>query len=92
MTVPVPDLRRPRRRALDEQITSEPPLPPLGIPPEATTSAVEAHLPSRPRPMAVAGVVENGLVRPLTSDAGAALSRSIMRRPRSLLGYFRNVV
>ncbi len=39
---------------------------PPELPPEATPSPVESHLARfRRRPVAVAGIVENGLVRPL---------------------------
>lgn len=65
MTTPEADQRSPGRRARDEQIATEPPLPPLELPPDTTPSPVEAHLARRRRPLAVAGVVENGLVRPL---------------------------
>ncbi|HET6574430.1 MAG TPA: hypothetical protein VFG68_12555 [Fimbriiglobus sp.] len=71
MTTPTPDTRSPQRRALDEQIASEPQLAPPDLPPGATASPVEAHLGPRRRPLAVAGVVENGLVRPL--DPGVKL-------------------
>ncbi len=71
MTAPAPDLRSPQRRDHDERIASEPPLSPLDLPPGAAASAVEAHFASRRRPLAVAGVVENGLVRPL--DPGVRL-------------------
>ena len=64
MPAPTSDTRSPQRRALDEQIASEPQLPPPELPPGATASPVEAHLRAR-RPVAVAGVVKNGLVRPL---------------------------
>lgn len=64
MTAPTPDTRSPRRRELDDQIAAEPSLPPPELPPDATPLPLEAHLPPR-RPVAVAGVVENGLVRPL---------------------------
>src|SRR5438105_11128627 len=67
MTAPAPDHRSPQRRALDEQIAAEPPLPPPDLPPGAVPAPVEAHLPRR-RPVAIAGVVENGLVRPLDPD------------------------
>lgn len=51
MTHPVNDERSPQRRAQDERIAVEP---------------LEAHLARHGRrPVAVAGVVENGLVRPL---------------------------
>ncbi len=68
MTAPAPDLRSPQRRARDEQIADEIQLPPPDLPPDAAASPVEAHLASRRRPVAVAGVVENGLVRPLDPD------------------------
>jgi hypothetical protein len=59
------DQRSAGRRARDEQIAAEPPLPPMELPPDATPSPVESHLARTRRPLAVAGVVENGLVRPL---------------------------
>ena len=66
MTTPEVDQRTPGRRARDEQIAAEPPMAPLDLPPDALSSSVEAHLGRhRRRPLAVAGVVENGLVRPL---------------------------
>ncbi|MBI3465685.1 MAG: hypothetical protein HY000_21925 [Planctomycetes bacterium] len=61
-----PDQRTPQRQARDEQIAAEPHLPPLELAPDATPSPVEVHLAQRARrPLAIAGVVENGLVRPL---------------------------
>ena len=64
MTTPEVDQRSPRRRARDEQIASEPQMAPLELPADAALSTVEAHLGRlRQRPLAVAGVVENGLVR-----------------------------
>jgi hypothetical protein len=65
MTVPAADQRSPGRRARDEQIAAEPQLPPLELPPDTSPSPVEVHLARCRRPLAVAGVVENGLVRPL---------------------------
>ena len=66
MTIPEVDLRSPRRRVCDEQIATEPPLAPPELPPDAASSSLEAHLLSSARhPLAVAGIVENGLVRPL---------------------------
>lgn len=60
------DTRSAQRRKLDEQIAAEPPLAPLHLPADAKTSPVEKHLShSSAKPLAVAGVVENGLVRPL---------------------------
>jgi hypothetical protein len=66
--VPIPevDKRTPGRRALDEQIANEPQKAPLDLPADTSASPVETHLEKyRRRPVAVAGVVENGLVRPL---------------------------
>jgi hypothetical protein len=71
MTTPAPDDRSPQRRELDEQIASEPRLAPPDLPPDVAASPVEAYLGLRHRPVAVAGVVENGLVRPL--DPGVKL-------------------
>jgi hypothetical protein len=66
MTIPEVDQRSPGRRARDEQIAAEGPLEPLELPPDATLSSMEAHLGRlHRRPLAVAGIVENGLVRPL---------------------------
>jgi hypothetical protein len=59
------DKRSSARRARDEQIASEPQMPPLELPPDAVPSLLEAHLSKLRRPLAVAGIVENGLVRPL---------------------------
>ena len=66
MSTPEPDKRSVGRRARDEQIAAEHHIAPLELPPDAPSSPVEAHLGQhRRRPIAVAGVVENGLVRPL---------------------------
>ena len=66
MTTRGVDQRSPGRQARDEQIAAEPQLAPLELPPDAASSPVEAHLGRlRRRPLAVAGIVENGLVRPL---------------------------
>jgi hypothetical protein len=66
MTTPGTDQRSPGRRARDEQIAAEPEMAPLELPPDAIPSPVETHLGRlRRRPLAVAGVVENGMVRPL---------------------------
>jgi hypothetical protein len=66
MTNPEVDQRSPDRRAQDEQIAAEPQMAPLDLPRDAPFSPVEAYLgPHRRRPLAVTGVVENGLVRPL---------------------------
>ena len=66
MTIPGVDQRNPGPRARDEQIAAEPQFAPLVLPPDAPTSPAEAHLGQlHRRPLAVVGVVENGLVRPL---------------------------
>jgi hypothetical protein len=66
MPTPEIDDRSPARRKLDEQIAGEAKLSPPELPAEATPSPVEDHLARiRRKPIAVAGVVENGLVRPL---------------------------
>ena len=62
MPTPQPDLRSERRKALDEQLASEPHLPLPDVPPGEQPRPLEAHLRHR-RPVAVVGVVENGLVR-----------------------------
>jgi hypothetical protein len=66
MTAPAGDKRSSVRRDRDEQIAAEPRLEPLNLPSDAASSPVESHLQPR-RPLAVVGVVENGLVRPLDS-------------------------
>jgi hypothetical protein len=72
MTTLDADRRSPGRRLQDEQIASEPPLAPPELRPDAAATPVEAHLGRyRRRPVAVAGIVENGLVRPL--DAAVKL-------------------
>ena len=69
MTQPEPDDRSPERKALDEKIAAEAhaPIPPL--PPDAPRVPVEELLRQRRRkPLAVAGVVENGVVRIVDPD------------------------
>lgn len=66
MKTPDIDHRSPKRRASDEQIAAEPALASLDLPADAAASSVEAHLARiHRRPLAVAGIVENGVVRPL---------------------------
>ena len=66
MIKPASDQRSHNRRVRDEQIAAEPPLPPVELPPSAIGSPVEKHLAQHPRqPLAILGIVENGLVRPL---------------------------
>jgi hypothetical protein len=71
VTTLAPDQRSPQRQAQDERIASEPPLAPLTLPAGAVPLPVEAHLARQGRPVAVVGVVENGLIRPL--DPGVKL-------------------
>lgn len=66
MNSPELDSRSARRLTQDEQIAAESPLPPLDLPADAKPMPLEAHLARlRRRPVAVAGIVENGLIRPL---------------------------
>ena len=65
MATPAPDQRTPAQRARDEEIASEPQLAPPELPPNAAASPIEAHFGRKRHPVAVAGVVENGVVRPL---------------------------
>lgn len=65
MTTPVPDDRSADRRALDEAIAAEAPLSPPDLPTGAAPAPMESVLRKSRKPVAVAGVVENGLVRPL---------------------------
>ncbi len=57
-----PDPRSEHRKALDDQLSSEPHLAPLDIPPGKEPRPLEEHIRHR-RPVAIAGVVENGVVR-----------------------------
>jgi hypothetical protein len=73
MTKPAADERSHERRIRDEQIAAEPPLPPMELPGDATGVPVERYLGEHRRhPLAVLGVVENGLVRPLDPDVKLA--------------------
>jgi hypothetical protein len=66
MTTPAADQRSAERRARDEQIAAESPLPGPTLAPGAATAPVESHLARlRKQPLAITGIVENGLVRPL---------------------------
>jgi hypothetical protein len=62
MPIPQPDLRSERRKALDEQLASEPHLSLPEVAPGDQPRPLETHLRHR-HPVAVVGVVENGLVR-----------------------------
>ncbi len=73
MPIPETDERSSWRKSLDEKIAAEPKLPPLPIPADSAAQPIEAHLARlRRRPVAVAGVVENGLVRPLDPEVKLA--------------------
>lgn len=74
MIAPNIDDRTAERRARDEGIAAEPQLPPPDLPSDAQAFPVETHLARRRRPVALAGIVENGLVRPL--DASVKLAES----------------
>jgi hypothetical protein len=66
MITPSPDNRSADRKALDEQLAADQPLPPPNIPVGAAATPLETHLRGRQtRPVAVAGIVEKGLVRPI---------------------------
>jgi hypothetical protein len=69
MKTPNLDQRSIDRRMKDELIAAEPLLPHPELPPGAAPTPMEKHLRRLPkRAIAVAGVVENGLVRPLDSS------------------------
>jgi hypothetical protein len=68
MPTPQPDTRSERRKALDEQLAAEPLLPIPDAAPGDRPRPLEEHLRSRRRPVAVVGVVENGVVRLLDTD------------------------
>ena len=54
MLTPQPDLRSERRKALDEQVASEPHLPLPAIPPDEQPRPLETHLRHR-HPVALSG-------------------------------------
>jgi hypothetical protein len=62
MPTPQPDTRSARRKALDEQLAAEPQLTVPDASPGDQPRPLEEHLRSRQRPVAVVGVVENGVV------------------------------
>jgi hypothetical protein len=68
MPTPQADTRSERRKALDEQLAAEPRLPIPEPAPGDVPRPLEAHLRPRRRPVAVVGVVENGVVRLLDAD------------------------
>jgi hypothetical protein len=61
-----PEHRSKRRRQQDEQLANEAPLKSPELRADAVPEPVESHLQRHKRnPVAVAGIVENGVVRPL---------------------------
>ena len=64
MPVPQADHRSSHRKVQDEQIAAEPQLPPPDLGGAQAPRPMEDFLPRR-QPVAVIGIVENGLVRPL---------------------------
>ena len=65
MTQPGVDTRSRERRVRDEEIAAEPQMAPPELPPDATPSSMEQHHSQLAQPRAIAGIVENGMVRPL---------------------------
>lgn len=65
MPISESDHRGAARRMQDEQIASERQKAPLDLSADAPSSPLEAYPHRKSRPLAVAGVVENGLVRPV---------------------------
>ena len=69
MSSPSRDERSAARRAADEKIAAEPLRAPVDVPAGAPVFPLEEHLNKiRRKPMAVEGVVENGVVRPVDSS------------------------
>ena len=70
MSVPIAkDTRSPERIAMDEAIAAEPMLPLPELPEGVKPRPMEEGLRQLRRPVAIAGIVENGLVRPLDPNA-----------------------
>lgn len=62
------DNRSTERRKLDDAIAAEPELKPLDLPADVVPRPLEAHLQQLSRPLAVPGIVENGMIRLLDSS------------------------
>ena len=68
MPNPAPDNRTSDRKKRDEQIAAQPPLTPPKLPPDTVPAGVEEHLARMRHPVALPGIVENGLIRPLDAS------------------------
>lgn len=68
MSLPTKNNRYAERKQLDEQIASKPPLPNPEIAADVKPLPVEDHLTQLRKPVALAGVVENGVVRLLDPE------------------------
>ena len=71
MVVAGVDSRSPERRVHDERIAAEPQMAPPELPPDATPLSMETHQLRLAHPVAIAGIVQDGMVRPL--DPGVKL-------------------
>ena len=63
MLTPQPDTRSESRKALDEQLAAEPQLPIPDAAPGEFPRPLETYVRPLRRPVAVVGVVENGVIR-----------------------------
>jgi len=68
--IPQPDTRSESRKSLDEKLAAEPMLPNPAPSPDDRARPLESYLHPR-RPVAVVGIVENGVVRLL--DEGVSI-------------------
>ena len=68
MTTISPDNRSPQRKAQDEQLAAEPHMAAPNLPPDASPQPMESLLRRRRRPVALEGIVENGVVRLLDAN------------------------
>ena len=79
MHTPEIDTRSAERRARDEAIAAEPHLPFLDLPDSAVPVPVEQLLARlAPQPLAITGIVENGLIRPLKPAAKLVENASVI--------------
>ncbi len=68
MTITEVDSRSPERKVRDERIAAEPSLAPPELPADAEPLSVETHLSRQSHPVAITGIVENGMVRPVDPE------------------------